>query len=90
MEQEYNAEDYGPGKQVSPLMAEVFFKNNAHKIVMMLMLRLNQRSITISAEDVRALMALPQGSALLTQHTAEGIRLMIAGPGTAAALTPHR
>lgn len=82
----YDPASYGPGKVVTPQMAEAFFHANAHKIVMMLMLRLKQTTINIVDTDVNALLELPKGTSLVTKHVPEGLTLFIAGPGVSSSL----
>lgn len=86
MTYQYNPNDFGPGAKVTPEMAAAFFKENANKIVIMLMMRLNEKTLVIGQADVDRLVQLGEGSALITQTIPEGIRLTIAGPGFAATM----
>ncbi len=86
MAYEYNPNDFKPGMEVTPEMAEVYFRHNVQTIVIALMLRLGKTDITINAEDCMRLAAIPPGSGLLAQCNAEGLRIALLGPGASAAL----
>jgi hypothetical protein len=86
MAYQYNPNDFGPGKVITPEQSTAFLQHNWPKVLIALAMRNPDRTLHITNEDVARMMMIPGGLNLTCHLDERGIHLAVLSDAMAKSL----